>query len=36
MQARRQDFAAEGTKTTKGGTFFKGDIGCMRQPKGKT
>ena len=36
-QARRQDFAAGGAKSHKGGdTFFKYNIGHTKQPGGKT
>ena len=35
-QARRQDFAAGGPKTTRGATFLKYNIGCMQQPWGQT
>jgi len=34
-QAHRQDLAAGGPKTRRGGTFFKYSIGCMQQSGGK-
>jgi len=34
-QARRQDFAAGGPKTTRGVHSFKYNIGCMQQPVGQ-
>ena len=36
IQICRQDFAAGGTKTTRGSTFFKYNIACMQQPWGQT
>jgi len=35
-QDRRQDVAAGGPKTKRGGTFLKYSIGCMQQPMGQT
>jgi len=34
-QARRQVFAANGPKATRGATFFKYNIGCMQHPGAK-
>jgi len=35
-QARRQDLAAGGPETRRGGTIFKYSIGWMQQPVGQT